>query len=117
MHTITEFYETKRFTILDGEISTYRQFRDYVDFAISIDSDLQTQLNTRLNRDIKERKYTYEKAIATFLHSNLLEFREFGAESKNWADIHLFCNDDYTLILESVAHEHLELFQELSITV
>ena len=29
----TEFYETKRFTIIDGEISTYKQFRDYVDFG------------------------------------------------------------------------------------
>ena len=113
----TEFYETKRFTILDGEISTYKQFRDYVDFAVFIDSDLQTQLNTRLNRDIKERKYTYEKAIATFLHSNLLEFGEFGAESKNWADIHLHCHENYELIFESVACEHIELFQELSTTV
>ncbi len=108
----TEFYETKRFTIIDGEISTYKQFRDYVDFAVFIDSDLQTQLNTRLNRDIKERKYTYEKAIATFLNSNLLEFGEFGAESKNWADIHLHCREDYKLIFESVAQEHIELFQE-----
>lgn len=110
----TEFYETKRFTILDGEISTYKQFRDYVDFAVFIDSDLQTQLNTRLNRDIKERKYTYEKAIATFLHSNLLEFGEFGAESKNWADIHLHCHKNYELIFESISEEHLELFQYLT---
>jgi uridine kinase len=110
----TEFYETKHFTIIDGEISTYKQFRDYVDFAIFIDSDLQTQLNTRLNRDINERKYTYEKAIATFLNSNLREFGEFGAESKNWADIHLHCHKSYKLIFESIAQEHLELFQKLT---
>ncbi len=110
----TEFYETKRFTIIDGEISTYKQFRDYVDFAIFIDSDLYTQLNTRLNRDIKERQYTYEKAINTFLHSNLREFGEFGAESKNWADVQLHCHENYELIFESIAEEHLELFQELT---
>lgn len=110
----TEFYETRRFTIIDGEISTYKQFRDYVDFAIFIDSDLQTQLNTRLNRDIEERQYTYEKAIATFLHSNLREFGEFGAESKNWADIRLHCYKNYELIFESIAEEHLELFRELT---
>jgi len=111
---MTEFYETKRFTIIDGEISTYKQFREYVDFAIFIDSDLQTQLNTRLNRDMKERQYTYEKAIATFLHSNLQEFGEFGAESKNWADIHLHCHKNYELIFESIAEEHVELFQKLT---
>lgn len=110
----TEAYETKRFTIIDGEISTYKQFRDYVDFAIFIDSDLQTQLNTRLNRDINERKYTYEKAVATFLNSNLREFGEFGAESKNWADVHLHCHENYELIFESVAQEHLDLFQRLA---
>jgi uridine kinase len=110
----TEFYETRRFSIIDGEISTYKQFRDYVDFSIFIDSNLHTQLNTRLNRDMKERQYTYEKAINTFLHSNLREFGEFGAESKNWADIHLHCYENYELIFESIAEENVELFQDLT---
>jgi uridine kinase len=91
-----------RFNLLDGEISTYREFRDIVDFAIFIDSDWQTQLNTRITRDIEKRKYSEEKAIATFLQSNLREFRKYGAESKNWADIHLYCRADYHLELESV---------------
>jgi len=35
----------------------------------------------------------------------LREFTEHGAESKNWADIHLFCRPDYSLYIESVAEE------------
>lgn len=110
----TEPFEARRFTVIDGEISTYKQFRDYVDFSIFIDSDLKTQLQTRLDRDIKQRKYTYEKAIATFLHSNLREFGEFGAESKHWADIHLYCHDHYELTFEAVAEEYFEQLQSLT---
>jgi len=100
-----ETYRPARFNLIDGEISTYRQFRDLVDFAIFIDSDWRTQLATRLGRDLDDRDYTLDKAVATFLHSNLREFGDHGAESKNWADVHIFCHEDYRLELESVSHQ------------
>ncbi|MFW6457019.1 MAG: dihydrodipicolinate synthase family protein, partial [Planctomycetota bacterium] len=68
----------------------------------------RTQLKTRLERDMDDRNYSLDKAVATFLHSNLREFNEHGAESKNWSDIHLFCSEDYRLRIESVAHEVYE---------
>jgi len=111
----TRIYHPKRFNLLDGEISTYHQFRDRVDFAIFIDSDWKTQLKTRISRDIEERKYTREKAIATFLESNLREFQNFGAESKAWADVHLYCREDYRLIIESVAENIYHRFESLLI--
>lgn len=92
-----EEFKSARFVILDGEISTYKHFRDWVDFLIFIDSDWRTQLQTRITRDIDERGYTPEKAIATFLQSNLREFPKYGADSKFRADINLFCHSDYTL--------------------
>jgi 4-hydroxy-tetrahydrodipicolinate synthase len=98
----TEPFTPTRFTIIDGEISTYERFRPRVDFSVFIDADWKTQLATRITRDITDRGYTREKAIATFLQSNLREFEEFGADSKRWADIHLFCRDDYSLVIESV---------------
>jgi uridine kinase len=103
-----ETYRPARFNLIDGEVATYRQFRDLVDFSLFIDSHWRTQLSTRLGRDINERGYTPEKALATFLHSNLLEFGDHGAESKNWADVHLFCHDDYRLELESISDELYE---------
>jgi dihydrodipicolinate synthase/N-acetylneuraminate lyase/uridine kinase len=90
------------FTLIDGEISTYHHFHKLIDFSIFIDSDWKTQLQTRINRDIDIRGYSRDKAIATFLQSNLREFSEHGAESKQWADIHLFCKPDYRLIIESI---------------
>lgn len=108
----TELFEPRRFNILDGEISTYRNFRNNVDFSIFIDSDYKTQLGTRTSRDIEARGYTWDKAIATFLHSNLREFTMFGAESKNWADVHVYCNEDYSLVVESVSSELYEHFED-----
>ena len=107
-------FEPRRFNILDGEIATYPHLRELVDFSIFIDSDWKTQLNTRLERDVEERGYDREKAIATFLQSNIREFSEFGAESKKWADLHLYCDEEYHLEIESVAEavfcEHRTLF-------
>jgi dihydrodipicolinate synthase/N-acetylneuraminate lyase/uridine kinase len=109
----TEPFEPRRFNILDGEISTYRDFRDDVDFSIFIDSDYMTQLTTRTSRDIDVRGYTWDKAIATFLQSNLREFTLYGAESKNWADVHVYCKEDYSLAVESVAGELYDHFESL----
>jgi uridine kinase len=101
----SENYSAARFNLVDGEVSTYRQFRDMVDFSIFIDSHWRTQLATRLGRDLDDRDYSLDKALATFLHSNLREFGDHGAESKNWADVHLFCHEDYRLELESVSRQ------------
>lgn len=108
-------YKSARFNLLDGEISTYRDFREMVDFSIFIDSDWKTQLATRVERDVTERGYNREHAIATFLQSNLREFSEYGLESKKWADIHLYCDEDYHLMIESVSDQlfadHESLFE------
>ncbi|MBN2784168.1 MAG: dihydrodipicolinate synthase family protein, partial [Pontiellaceae bacterium] len=107
-------YEPARFNVLDGEIATYRELRELVDFSIFIDSDWKTQLATRVERDVEDRGYDREKAIATFLQSNLREFSEYGAESKKWSDMHIYCDDEYHLEIESVAdelfHAHRSLF-------
>ncbi len=97
-----EEFTPARFVVLDGEVSTYADFRELVDFSIFIDSDWKTQLATRVERDIEARGYDREKAIATFLQSNLREFAEHGAESKAWADAHLYRDAEYHLEIESV---------------
>ncbi len=100
---VTETFTPCKYVIVDGEISTYKDFADYIDFSIFIDSDWQTQLNTRISRDISEKNYDKEKVVATFLHSNIWEFEEYGASSKNSADIHIYCESDYRLTLESMS--------------
>ena len=109
----TEVFRSARFVVVDGEISTYKEFRDLVDFSIFVDSDWQTQLNTRIERDIEERNYSADKAISTFLHSNLREFSEYGADSKCWADVHIYCHNDYRLEIESIAEEHYSHFDAI----
>jgi len=109
----TERFEPARFNLIDGEISTYPAFRELVDFAVFVDSDWKTQLQTRISRDIEQRGYSREKAIATLLQSNLREFAEHGAASKQWADVHLYRHHDGRLAVESVARELYERFASL----
>lgn len=92
-------FEPDRFTIVDGEVATYEDFEEYIDFSVFIEADLMTQLNTRLTRDIYARGYTREKALATFFGSNMDEFLEFGAHTRTKADIVLNCDRDYSLQL------------------
>ncbi len=94
-----------RFVIVEGEIATYRDFHAEMDFSIFIDAHWKTQLNTRIRRDIEERGYTPQKAIATFLYSNLHEFEAYGVESKNWADVHIHCDEDYRLTIDAVCSQ------------
>lgn len=94
---MTETYAPVKYNILDGEISTYDRFRGHIDFSIYIDAYLSTQLKTRLTRDIKQRGYSSKKAMATFWGSNVKEYGEFGIKSREFADIILFCNEDYSL--------------------
>ena len=106
-------YEPARFNILEGEVATYRDLRELVDFSIFIDSDWKTQLRTRVERDVGDRGYDCKKAISTFLQSNLREFSEYGAESKKWADLHIYCDEDYHLEIESVADALFDGYREL----
>ena len=99
----TEIFTPGKYVILDGEVSTYSEFEPYIDFSIFIDSDWQTQLHTRIVRDLDEKNYDKDKAISTFLHSNIREFEEYGASSKNMADVHIYCESDYRLTLESLS--------------
>jgi phosphoribulokinase len=85
--------------LLDGEISTYAPFRSSIDLSVFIDAHWRTQLQTRLERDIKVRNYTPEKAIATFLESNLREFPKYGADSQHWSHIRLWADEHYQLKL------------------
>ncbi len=108
-----EEFSPKKYVILDGEVSTYSDFSNLIDFSIFIDSDWQTQLHTRISRDLNDRNYDKEKAIATFLHSNIREYEEYGASSKNFADIHLYCESDYRLTLESMSDDIYKKYKSL----
>ncbi len=92
-----------QFVILDGEISTYRQFEKYLDFSLYIDAHWKTQLKTRTDRDIDLRGYSVKKAISTFLKSNMEEFPEHGAGTKRFADIQLWCESSYKLTISGVS--------------
>ena len=83
----TSLYEPRRFNLIDGETSTYPEFRHLMDLSVYLDADWPTLLETRMTRDIHERGYSPEKAVDTFLSSNLREFARYGAPTRASADI------------------------------
>jgi dihydrodipicolinate synthase/N-acetylneuraminate lyase/uridine kinase len=101
----TEAFAPARFTIADGEVALYPPLRRHVDFAIFLDAHWRTQLDARLGRDLAARDYSPEKAVATFLHSNLREFGKYGADGRRQAHLRLFCGANRRLSIESVATE------------
>lgn len=98
----TEPFAPARFVIAEGEIATYPDFYELVDFSVFIDSHWWTQLRTRIGRDIVKRGYSVSKALTTYVRSNLLEFKAYGAQSRNWADVHLHCDRNYKLKIDAV---------------
>ncbi|MCD4781741.1 MAG: zeta toxin family protein [Candidatus Omnitrophica bacterium] len=102
-------FHPRKITIIEGEVATFKPFRPYTQLSIFIDANWKTLLKTRINRDITERGYDKEKAITTFLHSNLKEFQQYGADSKKHADIHIYCDDDYDIYIESI---EIKLFEQ-----
>ncbi len=101
--TKTEQYTPEHFNIIEGEVSTYNDFADIIDFHIFIDADLETQLQTRMSRDVHARGYTVKKALETFMGSNITEFKKYGSETKAWADTILFCDKDYLLTIREIS--------------
>ncbi|MDT8287190.1 MAG: AAA family ATPase [Elusimicrobiales bacterium] len=105
----TELFPPARFIIAEGEIATYPDFYRLVDFSVFIDSHWWTQLRTRIGRDIVKRGYSVRKALTTYVRSNLLEFRHYGAESRNWADVHIHCDSRYRLRIDAVCSRSVAL--------
>ena len=99
--TATKTFTASKIIFVDGEISTYDELRELFDFTIFIDSSWKTQLQTRVNRDIEVRGYTPEKAIETFLHSNLYEFKEFGLHTRELVDLVLFSDSSYNITIKN----------------
>lgn len=109
-------FQPKPITIIEGEIATYKEFREFATLTIFMDAHWETLLRTRIIRDIGERGYDKDKTIATFLHSNLREFSKYGADSKIHADIHLYCDEDFTFYIESIEEnifkKHHHIFEK-----
>ncbi|MCC5804943.1 MAG: hypothetical protein JJU00_01325 [Opitutales bacterium] len=76
-----------RILLAEGEIAAHRCLSDAFDLRILVEAHWRTQLHTRLTRDIRERKYSLERAIEVYLQSNL---RDYPAFADPEADIILY---------------------------
>ena len=108
----TAVYVPRRFNILDGEISTYAQLAAKIDFSIFVDAHWRTQLLSRIGRDVDSRAASPEKAIRTFLQSNLIDAPRYSGEARRRADIVLFREADGRLRLDEAAEPLMDILRE-----
>jgi uridine kinase len=81
-----------RILLADGELAAHPGIRGLFDVFLLVDAHWRTQLNTRLTRDLRERRCSLEKAIDIFLHSNLRDYPRFAEGAAEAADILLYRN-------------------------
>lgn len=84
-----------RILLADGELAAHPELRVLFDVFILVDAHWRTQLNTRLTRDLRERRCSLEKAIDIFLHSNLRDYPRFAEGAAEAAHIRLYRNQHH----------------------
>lgn len=89
-HEIT--CENAGILLVDGELAAHETLRKHWDRLVLVQAHWRTQLNTRLTRDLFERRCSLEKAFDIFLHSNLRDYPKFAANAEKEADVLLYCN-------------------------
>jgi len=106
-------FSPRPITLIEGEVATYQPFRKSAHLTLFVDAHWNTLLTARLIRDIGQRGYDTDQTITTFLHSNLREFRRYGAHSKRHADIHIYCDEDFHFFIESIEQRLFDTYHDV----
>jgi len=83
------------------------EIRSQLDVKVFVDTDSDIRLIRRLNRDMKERKRTFESVIRQYEFSVRPMHLEFVEPSKRWADIIIPVGVENTMALDMLFHHVL----------
>lgn len=95
----------KSVIIVEGVTTLYPELRELSDISIFLDAPDETQMKSRINRDVKERGYTQEDALKLF-QAILPDYQRFVEPTKKFADIVCHVNVEYIMTPTHIA-EHL----------
>ncbi|MCF7872292.1 hypothetical protein K9L97_04635 [Candidatus Woesearchaeota archaeon] len=75
---VDEIVKPKKLIVVEGVTTLYPQLKDLYDFTIFMDALEETQIKSRIKRDVKKRGYTKEEAMTLFekmkpAYKNLIE--------------------------------------------
>ena len=77
-----------KFNFISGEIATYDALHNFVDFAVFMDADLETQVQRMMTDRKRKSDLTEDEAREMLLRSNAV-FDEFGRHTKDRCDVHI----------------------------
>lgn len=92
----------KRIVIFEGVTTLYPELRELYDCSFFLDAPDETQIKSRITRDVKERGYTLEEALKLF-HAVQPDYRRFVEPTKAFADIICHVSPEYVMTVTHCA--------------
>lgn len=81
-----EKVEPKQITVVEGVTTLYPELKELYDLSFFLDATDETQIKSRITRDVKERGYTREQALALF-EAIKPDYGRYIEPTKEFADI------------------------------
>jgi len=97
-----EEVEPKDIIIAEGVTTLYPELRELYNLSFFLDAPNETQIKSRITRDVIERGYTLEEAIALF-HAVQPDYKRFIEPTKAFADIVVHVSIDYIMTVAHIA--------------
>jgi beta-phosphoglucomutase-like phosphatase (HAD superfamily) len=88
--------EPKEIIVIEGVTTLYQELRELNDIAFFLDALEETQLKSRIGRDVNKRGYSVEEAIALY-HTLKPTYKEFIEPTKEYADVIFEVEPDYIM--------------------
>lgn len=86
----------KNIILVEGVTTLYPELRELYDLSLFLDASDETQIKSRITRDVAERGYTLEEALDLF-KAIKPDYQRFVEPTKKFADIVLSINTHYIM--------------------
>ncbi len=96
-----EEIEPKEIIIAEGVTALYPELRELYNLSFFLDAPNETQMKSRITRDVRERGYTLEEAIALF-HAVQPDYKRFIEPTKAFADVVVHVSIDYVMTVTHI---------------
>lgn len=91
-----------KIVIVEGVTTLYPELREIYDISFFLDASDETQIKSRITRDVAERGYTLDEALELF-KATKPDYQRFIEPTKEFADIVLGVNIDYIMTPTHIA--------------
>lgn len=91
-----EIVAPRELIIIEGVTTLYPELAELNDLSFFLDAEDETQIKSRIQRDVKERGYSLEEALALF-HALKPDYERFIAPTKDRASVIVRVSPDYIM--------------------